>query len=111
MQSKRLSGVFGTQLSLQSNSHIGRKWQTTPILLPGEFHRQRRLAGYSPWGHKKSDMTATNTYTHTHIYTHTEAVVWRRKWQPIPILLPGESHGQRSLGGLKSMGSQIDTTE
>ena len=23
--------------------------------------------------------------------------VWRRKWQPTPVLLPGKSHGQRSL--------------
>ena len=29
---------------------------------------------------------------------------WRRKWQPIPLFLPGKSHGQRSLAG--SMGSQ-----
>ena len=28
-----------------------------PVLLPGEFHRQRSLAGYSPWSHKESDMT------------------------------------------------------
>ena len=27
-----------------------RKWQPTPIFLPGEFHRQRNLAGYSSWG-------------------------------------------------------------
>ena len=25
------------------------------IVLPGEFHGQRSLAGYSPWGHKESD--------------------------------------------------------
>ena len=31
---------------------------------------------------------------------------WRRKWQPIPLFLPGKSHGQRSPGGLQSMGSQ-----
>ena len=24
---------------------------------------------------------------------------WRRKWQPTPVFLPGESHGQRSLSG------------
>ena len=24
----------------------------TPVFLPGEFHGQRSLAGYSPWGHK-----------------------------------------------------------
>ena len=32
-----------------------RKWQPTPIFLPGEFHGQRNLAGYSPWGCKESD--------------------------------------------------------
>jgi len=26
-------------------------------------------------------------------------ISWRRKWQPTPIFLPGESHGQRSLAG------------
>ena len=34
-----------------------RKWQPTPVFLPGKFHRQRSLAGCSPWGHKESDMT------------------------------------------------------
>ena len=30
-----------------------RKWLPTPVFLPGEFHRQRSLVGYSPWGHKE----------------------------------------------------------
>ena len=34
-----------------------RKWQPTPVLLPGESHGQRSLVGYSPWDHKGSDMT------------------------------------------------------
>ena len=34
-----------------------RKWQPTPVFLPGEFHGQRSLVGYGPWGHKESDMT------------------------------------------------------
>ena len=34
-----------------------RKWQPTPVFLPGEFCGQRSLAGYSPWGGKKSDAT------------------------------------------------------
>ena len=34
-----------------------RKWQTTPVFLPGESHGQRSLAGYSPWGHRESDAT------------------------------------------------------
>ena len=28
-----------------------------PVVLPREFHRQRSLVGYSPWGHKESDTT------------------------------------------------------
>ena len=34
-----------------------RKWQPTPIFLPGEPHGERSLVGYSPWGHKESDTT------------------------------------------------------
>ena len=34
-----------------------RKWQPTPVFLPGKFHGQRSLVGYSPWGHKQLDMT------------------------------------------------------
>ena len=34
-----------------------RKWQPTPVFLPGESHIQRRLVGYSPWGCKELDTT------------------------------------------------------
>ena len=34
-----------------------RKWQPTPVFLPGKFHGQRSLAGYSPQGHEESDRT------------------------------------------------------
>ena len=30
-----------------------RIWQPTPVFLPGEFHEQRSLVGYSPWGRKR----------------------------------------------------------
>jgi len=35
------------------------EWLSTPIFLPGEFHRQRSrsLVGYRPWGLKESDKT------------------------------------------------------
>ena len=38
-----------------------RKWQPTPVFLPGKSSRQRNLVGYSPWGHKDSGVTE-----HTH---------------------------------------------
>ena len=34
-----------------------RKWQPTPLFLPGKSHGQRILAGCSPWGHKELDTT------------------------------------------------------
>ena len=34
-----------------------RKWQPTPVFLPGESHEQRSLVCYSPWGRKESDTT------------------------------------------------------
>ena len=38
--------------------------------------------------------------------------VWRRKWQPTPVFLPGESHGWRSLVGYSPRGhKESDTTE
>ena len=34
-----------------------RKWQPSAVFSPGEFHGQRSLVGYSPWGRKELDMT------------------------------------------------------
>ena len=39
------------------------EWLPTLVFLPGEFHGQRSLVGYSPWGHKESDMTKGLTHT------------------------------------------------
>ena len=39
-------------------------------------------------------------------------IPWRRKWQPAPVFLPGEFHGQRSLAGCSPWGcTESDTTE
>ena len=34
-----------------------RKWQPTPVFLPGKSHGQRSLVGYNPWGRKESNVT------------------------------------------------------
>ena len=39
-------------------------------------------------------------------------IPWRRAWQPTPVFLPGESHGQRSLADYNPwVGKELDTTE
>ena len=65
-------------LSLGLEDPWGREWLYTPVFLPGEFHGQRSLVGYSPCGQKELDMTEQfslsqpqikpyNRYTHTYI--------------------------------------------
>ena len=41
--------------SLGWEDPLEKEMQSTPIFLPGKFHRQRNLEGYSPWGQKESD--------------------------------------------------------
>ena len=54
-----------------------RKWKPILLFLPGEFHGQRSLMGYSPWGCKEADITE---HTHTHTHTH-------KHWLPVLIHL------------------------
>ena len=71
-----------------------RKWQPTPVFLPGEFHEQRSLAGYSPWGCKELDMTerlsmhackndpSRHTYTQISILSsNKEKNYWYKQWR------------------------------
>ena len=53
-------------------------------------------------------------YSGYHIYNkrHRRCFIWRRQWHPTPVLLSGESHGQRSLVGCSPWGrEEWDTTE
>ena len=55
-------------LSLGWEDPRGRKWQPTPVFLPGKFHEQKSLVGYSPWGHKESD-TREQQGAHAHEFS------------------------------------------
>ena len=49
-----------------------------------------------------------NSATSLSLFTFT----WRRKWQPTPVFLPGESQGRGSLVGCRLWGhTESDTTE
>ena len=161
-----------------------RKWQSTPVLLPGQSHGQRSPVGYSLWGRKELDTTEWLhfllspffLYETTHygcealwnllqrllvgkgmkmvvaqitkscdtclqnnprkmppllhyldpfntkengyidftqmpksrgnkyLLVKVDTFTRRRQWQPTPVLLPGKSHGQRSLVGCSPWG-------
>ena len=40
-----------------------RKWQPTPVILPGKSHGRRSRVGYRPWDRKESDMAEDFTFT------------------------------------------------
>ena len=53
---------------------LSRKRQPTPVLLPGKSHRQRNLAGYSPWNRRVG-----HNWAHTH--THHPLIISPQKFQ------------------------------
>ena len=63
---KNLLANTGNPREVGSRPRPGRSpgegnWQPTPVLLPGKFHGQRSLIGYSPWGRKESGVLSTCT--------------------------------------------------
>ena len=58
--------TLGTEVqSLGREDLLEKKWQPTPVFLPGKFHGQKSLVNYSPRGHKEFDMTE-----HTRVHTN-----------------------------------------
>ena len=57
MGSLRVGHDWATSLSLFTFMHWRRKWQPTPVFLPGEFQGQESLVGWRPWGHTELDTT------------------------------------------------------
>ena len=61
--------------------------------------------GCSPWGREELDTTERLLSLFTFMH-------WRRKWQPTPVFLPGESRGRGSLLGCRLWGhTESDMTE
>ena len=58
-------------LSLGQEDPLEKRITMTPVFLPGEFHGQKSLVGYSPSDHKMSDKTEWLTHTKTYTHMHT----------------------------------------
>ena len=62
---KHLPAMWETQVrSLGREDPLEKGMATHSVFLPGEFHGQRSLVGYSPWGHKELDTTERLTHTY-----------------------------------------------
>ena len=54
-----------------------RKWQPTPVFLPGKSHGRRNMVGYSPWGHRVGhDWLRDFTFTFFHFLNTTKVSVY-----------------------------------
>ena len=61
-----------------------RKWQPISVFLPGKFHGQRSLVGYSPWGRKELDMTGrVCTHTRCWLYFSSQFLQLLEAWLSI----------------------------
>ena len=62
---KNLPAMQETQVPSQGQEDpLEKEMQSTSVFLPGEFHGQWSLVGYSPWGRKESDMTEQLTLSY-----------------------------------------------
>ena len=95
--------TFTCLLTCNTHNNFGR-WVSS------SFYRERKWTSDSDWlsqvtedrkvkklrlklPHFKFRLPLINIYTYIYIY------IWRRQWHPTPVLLPGKSHGWRSLVG------------
>ena len=101
---------------------------------PGVGDGQGGLACCDLWGHKESNTTERLNWTELKLYiwafpvaemvknlpemqenlvwSLSGKICWRREWQPTPVFLPGDFHGQRSLVDYNPRGHKVlDMTE
>ena len=77
MGSLRVGHDWATSLSLFSFMHWRRKWQPTPVFLPGESQGWRSLVGCRLWGRTESDTTAAAAgFITGHNYTIPGSLMW-----------------------------------
>ena len=83
---RRAENTFNQHLCVQRASQVAQWWRSPPAM-----QETREMCQFDPWVGK---------------------IPWRRRWQPTPVFLPGESHGQRRLAGYSPKGcKELDMTE
>ena len=97
-----LCSVSETRLVLVYLCDLGqviwrRKWQPTPVFLPGKPHGRRSLVDYSPWGCKESDRTETSLSL-SHIY------LWASQVAPVVKTLPANIGDKRDTSSICGSG-------
>ncbi|XP_043737882.1 uncharacterized protein LOC122680493 [Cervus elaphus] len=70
------------------------------------------MVGLPRWHSSKESTCQSRSCRRPRFNPWVRKIPWRKKWQPTPVFLPGERHGQRSLGGCSPWGcKESDTAE
>ena len=88
----------------------GSRWVITPSWLSGSW--RSFLYSSSVYSSHLFLISSASVRRKHWSNSWVEKIPWRRAWQPIPVFLPGKSHGQRSLMGYRLLGhKKSDRTE
>ena len=84
-----------------------RKWEPSPVFLPGECHGQRRLVGYSPWGRKESRHSLATKKPQVVLLTILTRYVFHLDLRPISVAY----HHWRKMTSIEMLTPCICLTE
>ena len=110
----------GSSLPPLANSHLNffflSVFINVDIFLPAMVPHSSALAWEIPWTEEPGRLQSMGSLRVRHDWVTSLSlfpfVHWRRKWQPTPVFLPGESQGRGSLVGCRLWGhTELDTTE
>ena len=92
-----------------------RQWQPTPVLWPRKWTEEMKML-LLPWTEEPGRLQSMGSLRVRHDWATSLSLFtfmhWRRKWQPTPVFLSGESQGWRGLVGCRLWGcTELDTTE
>ena len=102
---------------------LGHQLRVSRSVMPNSLWPYKAMAPHSstlawkiPWTEEPGRLQSMGSWRVGHDWANSLSLFtfmhWRRKWQPIPVLLPGESQGQGSLVGCCLWSStESDTTE
>ena len=83
------SSCWWTQFKMFNDEHFEHQWSSSSVL-------KKTLQG--PWTARRSNQSILKEISPDY------SLEWRRQWHPTPVLLPGKSHGLRSLVGCSPWG-------
>ena len=107
---------FFSEISIQNYKFFSKHWVSFIYILWSEkvmAPHSSTLTWKIPWTEEPGRLQSMGSLRVGHDFTFTFTFMhWRRKWQPTPVFLPGESQGWGSLVGCRLWGrTESDTTE